>query len=42
MPFDGDYTQEKYASQCSGLQGRGLPASDVFAQSFSLADVLSG
>ena len=42
MPFDGDYTQEKYASaDAGGLQG--TPAfrpSDVFAQSFNLADIL--
>lgn len=41
MPFDGDYTQEKYASQMlAAYQAAGIPASDVFAQSFSLADIL--
>jgi len=41
MPFDGDYTQEKYASQMiEAYKAAGIPASDVFAQSFNLADVL--
>ncbi len=41
MPFDGDYTQEKYASQMlRAYKDAGIPASDVFAQSFSLADIL--
>ncbi|MEP6838162.1 MAG: glycerophosphodiester phosphodiesterase family protein, partial [Bradyrhizobium sp.] len=41
MPFDGDYTQEKYATQMLGAYKiAGIPASDVFAQSFSLADIL--
>jgi glycerophosphoryl diester phosphodiesterase len=41
MPFDGDYTQEKYASQMlAAYKASGIPASDVFAQSFSLADIL--
>lgn len=41
MPFDGDYTQEKYASQMiSAYKAAGIPARDVFAQSFNLADVL--
>ena len=41
MPFDGDYTQEKYATQMLGAyKAAGIPASDVFAQSFSLADIL--
>lgn len=41
MPFDGDYTQEKYASQMiAAYKAAGIPASDVFAQSFDLADVL--
>ena len=41
MPFDGDYTQEKYASQMlDAYKAAGIPASDVFAQSFSLADIL--
>lgn len=41
MPFDGDYTQEKYASQMlAAYKAAGIPASDVFAQSFGLADIL--
>ena len=41
MPFDGDYTQEKYASQMlDAYKKAGIPPSDVFAQSFNLADVL--
>jgi len=41
MPFDGDYTQEKYASQMlRAYKDAGIPARDVFAQSFSLADIL--
>jgi glycerophosphoryl diester phosphodiesterase len=41
MPFDGDYTQEKYASQMiEAYKAAGIPASDVFAQSFNVADVL--
>jgi glycerophosphoryl diester phosphodiesterase len=41
MPFDGDYTQEKYATQMlQAYKAAGIPASDVFAQSFNLADVL--
>ncbi len=41
MPFDGDYTQEKYATQMlQAYKAAGIPASDVFAQSFDLADVL--
>jgi glycerophosphoryl diester phosphodiesterase len=41
MPFDGDYTQEKYASQMlDAYKEAGIPPSDVFAQSFNLADVL--
>ena len=41
MPFDGDYTQEKYATQMLGAyKTAGIPAGDVFAQSFSLADIL--
>lgn len=41
MPFDGDYTQEKYATQMlQAYNTAGIPASDVFAQSFSLADIL--
>jgi len=41
MPFDGDYSQEKYASQMlAAYKAAGIPASDVFAQSFNLADIL--
>jgi glycerophosphoryl diester phosphodiesterase len=41
MPFDGDYTQEKYASQMlAAYKASGIPASDVFAQSFNLTDIL--
>jgi glycerophosphoryl diester phosphodiesterase len=41
MPFDGDYTQEKYATQMlAAYKAAGIPASDVFAQSFSLDDIL--
>jgi glycerophosphoryl diester phosphodiesterase len=41
MPFDGDYTQEKYASQMlQAYKAAGIAPSDVFAQSFNLADIL--
>lgn len=41
MPFDGDYTQEKYATQMlKAYKDARIPPSDVFAQSFSLADIL--
>src|ERR1700704_2093051 len=41
MPFDGDYTQEKYATQMlAAYKAAGIPPSDVFAQTFSLADIL--
>src|SRR5882762_7040417 len=41
MPFDGDYSQEKYATQMLGAyKAAGVPPGDVFAQSFSLADIL--
>src|SRR3954447_7654142 len=41
MPFDGDYTQEKYATQMlDAYKAAGIPAHDVFAQSFSLDDIL--
>jgi glycerophosphoryl diester phosphodiesterase len=41
MPFDGDYSQEKYATQMlAAYKAAGVPASDVFAQSFNLADIL--
>jgi glycerophosphoryl diester phosphodiesterase len=40
MPF-GDYTQERYAQQLiDEYKAAGVPASDVFPQSFSLPDVL--
>jgi glycerophosphoryl diester phosphodiesterase len=41
MPFDGDYTQEKYATQMlEAYKAAGIPPGEVFAQSFSLADIL--
>lgn len=41
MPFDGDYTPEKYASQMiAAYKNAGIPPNNVFAQSFDLADVL--
>lgn len=41
MPFDGDYTQEKYAAQMlRAYKDAGIPPGDVFAQSFNLADIL--
>jgi glycerophosphoryl diester phosphodiesterase len=41
MPFDGDYTQEKYATQMlEEYRAAGIPPADVFAQSFSLPDIL--
>ena len=41
MPFDGDYTQEKYATQMlDAYKKAGIPPGDVFAQSFNLADML--
>jgi glycerophosphoryl diester phosphodiesterase len=41
MPFDGDYSQEKYATQMlEAYKAAGIPPGDVFAQSFSLADIL--
>jgi glycerophosphoryl diester phosphodiesterase len=41
MPFDGDYTQEKYASQMlAAYKAAEIPPSDVYAQSFNLADIL--
>ncbi|TFF19128.1 glycerophosphodiester phosphodiesterase [Jiella endophytica] len=40
MPFGGDYSQEAYASQMiEDYKAAGIPASDVFAQSFRLDDV---
>jgi glycerophosphoryl diester phosphodiesterase len=41
MPFDGDYSQEKYATQMlQAYKAAGIPPGDVFAQSFNLADIL--
>ncbi len=41
MPFDGDYTQEKYASQMiAAYKAAGIPPEHVFAQSFDLNDIL--
>ncbi len=41
MPFDGDYTQEKYATQMlQAYKDAGIPPDHVFAQSFNLADIL--
>lgn len=40
MPFEGDYTQEDYAQQMiDEYKAAGVPAGDVYAQSFSLDDV---
>jgi glycerophosphoryl diester phosphodiesterase len=41
MPFDGDYTQEKYATQMlDAYKKAGISPEHVFAQSFNLADIL--
>lgn len=41
MPFDGDYTQEKYAqAMIDEYKKAGIDPTDVFPQSFQLADVL--
>src|SRR6266702_4650718 len=41
MPFDGDYSQEKYATQMlDAFKKAGIPPADVYAQSFNLADIL--
>lgn len=41
MPFDGDYTQEKYAAQMiAAYKKAGIPPEHVFAQSFDLDDLL--
>ena len=41
MPYEGTYTQENYAQQMiDDYKAAGIPASDVFAQSFNLDDVL--
>jgi glycerophosphoryl diester phosphodiesterase len=40
MPFDGDYTQEKYSAQMfADYKAAGVAPGDVFAQSFSLDDI---
>jgi glycerophosphoryl diester phosphodiesterase len=40
MPFDGDYSQEKYATQMlDEYRAAGIPAADVFPQSFDLNDI---
>lgn len=40
MPFQGDYTQEMYAEQMlDEYRTAGVPATEVFAQSFNLDDV---
>ena len=40
MPFEGDYTQEDYAQQLiDEYKAAGVPAQDVFPQSFNLDDV---
>src|SRR5437773_8838280 len=41
MPFDGDYTREKYAAQMlAAYKAAGIPPDHVFAQSFDLNDIL--
>jgi glycerophosphoryl diester phosphodiesterase len=41
MPFDGDYTQEKYAQQMvDEYKEAGIDPRDVFCQSFNLSDVV--
>ncbi|WP_375461410.1 glycerophosphodiester phosphodiesterase family protein [uncultured Enterovirga sp.] len=41
MPFEGGYTQDHYAQQViDEYRAAGVPASDVFPQSFQLRDVL--
>ena len=41
MPFDGGYTQDNYAQQLiDEYREAGIPASDVYPQSFQLRDVL--
>ena len=41
MPFQGDYTQEKYAQQMiDEYKAAGIAPANVLAQSFNLADVL--
>ena len=41
MPYDGDYTQEKYAQQMiDEYKTAGIDPKAVFAQSFNLNDIL--
>lgn len=41
MPFEGNYSQEKYAMQMlDDYKAAGVAAADVFPQSFSYADIL--
>jgi glycerophosphoryl diester phosphodiesterase len=41
MPFDRDYSQEKYATQMlQAYKTAGIPPENVFPQSFDLADIL--
>lgn len=41
MPFQGDYTQEQYAQQLiDAYRNAGVPAEDVFLQSFLYDDIL--
>jgi glycerophosphoryl diester phosphodiesterase len=41
MPYEGDYTQEDYAQQMiDEYKAAGVPATNVWAQSFNLSDVL--
>jgi glycerophosphoryl diester phosphodiesterase len=41
MPFDGDYSREKYATQMlQAYKTAGIPPENVFPQSFDLADIL--
>jgi glycerophosphoryl diester phosphodiesterase len=41
MPFDGEYTQEKYAAQMiAAYKAARVPPEHVFAQSFDLNDIL--
>lgn len=41
MPFDGDFTQDAYAQKMiNEYKEAGIPASDVFPQSFQLRDIL--
>jgi glycerophosphoryl diester phosphodiesterase len=43
MPFDGDYTQEKYAAQMlDAYKAAGIPASDMFAKALASPTSCSG